>query len=108
MKALHDGDGTHSGRHSDLPFPWGMQPVESQKREGEETMHTDEEGTDPIDNGGMATGAWEYDADNAAYPLIAGIAETEGLEPETIEEAWRWPDWEKWEEVVNAELRSLD
>ena len=108
MKALRDGNSTHDGRHGDLPFPQGMQPVESQKREGEKMTHTDEEGTDPIDNGSMTTGAWEYDADNVAYALIAGVAETEGLELETIEEVWRRPDWAKWEEAVNAKLRSLD
>ena len=108
MKVLYDSDGTHSGHHSDPPFPQGMQPVESQKREGEETTHTDEEGTDPINNGGMVTGAWEYDADNMAYALITSVTEMEGLELEMIEEAWRRPDWVKWEEVVNAKLRSLD
>ena len=108
MKALRDSDGTHNGHHGHPPFPRGMQPVESQKREGEETTHADKEGTDPIDNSSMATGAWEYDADNVAYALVAGVTETEGLEPETIEEVRRWPDWAKWEEAVNAELRSLD
>ena len=33
---------------------------------------------------------------------------TEGLEPTTIEEAKVWPDWPKWEEAINAELKSLD
>ena len=108
MKVLHDGNSTHNGCHGDLPFPRGMQLVESQKREGEEMMHSDEEGTYPIDNGGMATGAWEYNADNTAYALVDSITEMEGLEPEMIEEVWRQPDWVKWEEAINAELRSLD
>ena len=34
--------------------------------------------------------------------------DAEGLEPVTIDDAKRRPDWPKWEEAINAELKSLD
>ena len=58
--------------------------------------------------GGHALTAWELDDKNAVFALLAGNAEAEGLEPMTIEEAKMRPDWLKWEEVINAELKSLD
>ena len=84
-----------------------MQPVENQNKMREGT-HADDVGTELIDSGGMATGAWEFDASNVAYALVASAAETEGLEPEMLEEARKWPDWAKWEEVVNTKLKSLN
>ena len=106
MHAIRSGAGIHDGRSGDPPFPRGMQPVENQnKREG---THADDVGTDLADSGSMVIGAWEFDANNAAYALVAGVAETEGLEPETLEEARKRPDWVKWEEAVNAELKSLN
>ena len=68
-----------------------MQPVENQNKMREGT-HADDVGTNLADSGGMAIGAWEFDADNMAYALVAGVAETEGLEPETLEEARKRPD----------------
>ena len=65
-------------------------------------------GTDLIDSGGMATGAWEFDANNTAYTLVTSVAEMEGLEPKMSEKVWKQPDWVKWEEAVNAELKSLN
>ena len=58
--------------------------------------------------GGHASTAWELDDKNAVFALLAGNAEAEGLEPMTIEEAKMQPDWLKWEEAINAELKSLD
>ena len=63
--------------------------------------------TDLTDGADMAMDTWEFDGNNAVYALMAGVAKTEGLEPETIEEAWKQLDWAKWEEAVNAKLRSL-
>jgi len=64
-------------------------------------------GTNLTNGADMATGTLEFDGDNTAYVLMAGVAEMEGLEPETIEEAWKQLDWVKWEEAVNTALRSL-
>ena len=52
--------------------------------------------------------AWELDDKNAVFALLTGNAEAEGLEPITIEEAKTRPDWPRWEEVINMELKSLN
>jgi len=40
--------------------------------------------------------------------MAAAVAEAIGLEPRSVEEARKCPDWPKWEEAVNAELGQLD
>ena len=55
-----------------------------------------------------ATTVWELDDENAVFALLTGNAEVEGLEPTTIEEAKTCPDWPRWEEAINAELKSLN
>jgi len=52
--------------------------------------------------------AWELDNESAVFALLAGNAEAEGLEPSTIDEMKTWPDWPKWEDAINAKLKSLD
>ena len=57
---------------------------------------------------GDATIAWELDNENAVFVLLTGNAEAEGLEPTTIEKTKMRPDWPRWEEAINVELKSLD
>jgi len=41
------------------------------------------------------------------YALVAEISETEALEPHTLAEAKRRPDWLLWERVIEEELETL-
>ena len=89
---LRTGQGTHNGREGSLTFPKGVLGVES---------------TDAgSDNEVRALTTWLDDQDTV-FVLLAANANAEGLEPLTVEEAKLCPDWPKWEEVINAELKSL-
>ena len=55
-----------------------------------------------------ASTAWELNDANVVFVLLAGNTEAEGLEPMTVDEAKTRPDWPKWEEAINAELKSLE
>lgn len=57
----------------------------------------------------MSASAWKIESDDecAAYAMHAKTSETEGLEPRTINEAQKWPDWLQWDEAIMAELKSL-
>lgn len=57
---------------------------------------------------GHPSTAWELDDTEAAFALLAGSAAAEGLELATVDEAKARPDWPKWEEAINAELKSLN
>ena len=48
------------------------------------------------------------DDDDVVVAMVAGIAEVEALDLSTVDEARSRLDWEKWETVIAAELRSLD
>jgi len=63
--------------------------------------------TEGVENEQALT-AWELDKEDAVFMLLTGNAEAEGLEPSMIDEAKTWPDWPKWEDAINAELKSLD
>ncbi|KAI9456775.1 hypothetical protein HD554DRAFT_2177934 [Boletus coccyginus] len=88
IRMLWSGDGTHDGRTSDQVLPKGMRTVE-----------------DTVECASMA---WELDDTAAVFALLAGSADAEDLEPVTIDEAKTRPDWPRWEEAINAELKSLD
>ena len=51
--------------------------------------------------------AWELNDANAVFALLAGHADTEGLEPTTINEAKMHLDWPKWDDAIQAKLKSL-
>ena len=40
--------------------------------------------------------------------MAAAVAEAVGLEPRSVEEARKHPDWPKWKDMIEAELRQLD
>jgi hypothetical protein len=42
-----------------------------------------------------------------AYAMMVGTCEAEALEPHTIDEARKQPDWPRWNDAINAELNSL-
>ena len=116
MRDLRNGLGTTDGRRGAPPFPRGIQAIATEN-EGQASVDGGNEGgvgsrgDESGDSGNpsdTASGAWGFDDDKAAYAMVAGITETEALEPTTIEEARRWPDWAKWDEAIKAELRSLD
>ena len=52
--------------------------------------------------------AWELNDENAVFALLAGNTKAEGLELTTIDEAKMRPDWPRWEEAINAKLKSLE
>ena len=41
------------------------------------------------------------------YALVAEISEAEALEPRTLAEAKRRPDWPLWEKAIQEELETL-
>ena len=88
---LQQGNGTHDGKSGKLIISKGIQTAVVKGIES-----------------GDAMTVWELDDENAVFVLLTGNAETEGLEPTTIEEAKTRPDWSRWEEAINAELKSLD
>jgi len=85
---LQSGEGTHDGGTSDQVLPKGVHAVEGTVEH--------------------ASTAWELDDTEAVFTLLAGSADTEGLELATINEAKTRPDWPKWEEAINAKLKSLN
>ena len=88
---LQQGNGTHDGKSGKLIISKGIQTAVVKGIES-----------------GDAMTVWELDDENAVFVLLTGNAETEGLEPTTIEEAKTRPDWSRWEEAINAEFKSLD
>jgi hypothetical protein len=59
-------------------------------------------------SGEKLEGKLGFDEEVTSYAMFAGMSEVEGLEPQTIEDARSRPDWPKWKEAINAELKSLD
>ena len=43
---------------------------------------------------------------NAIYAMAAGV-DTDGLDPSTVNEVQSQPDWTRWQDAINAELKSL-
>lgn len=43
----------------------------------------------------------------AIYAMVAAVAEAEGLDPTTMEEVQQHNNWPKWENAINAKLKSL-
>jgi len=69
---------------------------------------------EPVDEGhnpaleGEGTSDWMMVADFInKYALAAEISETEALEPQSVEEAKRRPDWPLWEKAIDEELAVL-
>ncbi|KAF8548565.1 hypothetical protein OG21DRAFT_1422865, partial [Imleria badia] len=96
IRMLRNGEGTHDGRGGDPLLPRGIQAVD---------VAAEDRGRDDSDE--HASTAWELNDANAVFALLAGNTEAEGLEPTTVDEAKTRPDWPKWEEAINAELKSL-
>ena len=91
LQMLRQGNGTHDGKSGKSIIPKGIQTAVVKGIESRDTVI-----------------AWELDDENAVFALLTGNAEAEGLEPMTIEEAKMRPDWPRWEEAINTELKSLD
>ena len=87
--------GTHNGRGGDPLLPRGIQAADNERG-----------GVSEPDE--CTSMAWELNDENAVFALLAGITKAKGLEPMTIDEAKMRPDWPRWEEVINAELKSLE
>ena len=95
IQMLQSRVGTHDGRGGDLLLPRGIQAADNERG-----------GVSKPDE--CASMVWELNEENAVFALLAGNTEAEGLEPTTIDEAKMQPDWPRWEEVINAELKSLE
>lgn len=51
----------------------------------------------------------EVDEDDAeVFAMVASAVEIEGTDPETVEEARVRPDWSKWDEAMQEELKALE
>ena len=85
---LRNGEGTHNRWVGDQVLPKGVCTVEGMV---EHTLMV-----------------WEPDDTKAVFVLLASNADIEGLEPATVDDAKTQLDWPKWEEAINAELKSLD
>jgi hypothetical protein len=99
MRMLRDGVGTHDGRGGDPVIPRGLQPVEECRENRGENAATEAD---------MADGAWEWDDEDAAYAMLVRTSKAEALEPWTVDEAQKQPNWPRWDEAIRAELKSLD
>ena len=86
LRLLRTGQGTHDGRKGSPTFSKGIHAG------GNNEVH--------------ALTTWLDDQD-VVFALLAVNVNAEGLEPSTIKEAKLHPDWPKWEEAINAELKSL-
>ena len=93
---LRNGEGTHDGRGGDPLLPRGIQAVD---------VAAEDCGRDDSDK--HASTVWELNDANVVFALLARNTEAEGLEPTTVDEAKMRLDWPKWEEAINAELKSL-
>ena len=92
---LWSGVGAHNGQGGDPLLPRGIQAVDN---ECGGVSEPDE----------CTSMAWELNDENAVFVLLAGNTEAKGLELTTIDEAKMRPDWPRWEEVINAKLKSLE
>ncbi|KIJ14153.1 hypothetical protein PAXINDRAFT_37814, partial [Paxillus involutus ATCC 200175] len=87
LRMLRDGVGTHDGHGGDPIVPQGIQAVEARhENEGEKTRGEADE---------VANSRWELEESEVVYAMFAGTCEAEGLEPQTLEEARKQPDWSR-------------
>ena len=85
IKRIESGEGTADNRPSKADLPKGIQiESEIQEIEGE-----------PEERGSVE------------YAMAAAIAEAEAMDPKTINEARRRPDWPKWNKAIQAEMDAL-
>jgi hypothetical protein len=101
---LREHKGMHDGRGGgDSILPRGIHAVALVGRRGSERENAATEDD-------VAGGVWESDCGDAdiAYAMYAGVAEAEALEPRTVDEARKQPDWPRWDKAIKAELKSLD
>ena len=101
---LREHEGTHDGRDGGGPIlPRGIRAVALEGHRGSEREN-------PATEADVAGGIWEsvHGDTDIAYAMYAGVAEAEVLEPRTVDEARKQPDWLRWNEAIKAELKSLD
>ena len=96
IQMLQSGKGTHDGHGGDPLLPRGIQVVDVAAEDCEKDDSDEHTST-----------AWELNDTNAVFALLAGHADAEGLEPTTINEAKMHPDWPKWDDAIQAKLKSL-
>ena len=98
LRDLMEGVGVSSTRRADPQFTAGTQLPGGFGEEGEQ-----------------AWGVWSVenafdeleDSEWLEYILAAEVAEAEALEPRTLAEAKRRPDWPLWEKAISEELSTL-
>ena len=85
IRDIQNGIGTADGRPGKSNLPQGIQIPESRMQiEGEQ------ENTRQIE-----------------HAMAAAVSEIEAIDPQSLEEAMRRPDWKKWEAVIQEELGAL-
>ena len=90
LRMLQAGEGTHDSREGSSLLPKGIQVAVVKGVEGE-----------------SASMAWELNNVSAVFALLAGTTAAEGLELTMVDEAKTRLDWPKWDDAINAELKSL-
>jgi transposase InsO family protein len=90
VRLLKEGSGVTGNRGGGV-LPRGMRP-------GTSSVGSDGDGTDH---------ATAVDCEEVDYAMAAVVESAEGLQP-TYEEARKRPDWPKWQEAIQKELKSLE
>jgi hypothetical protein len=93
VKDILEGHGTSSHRPSDPVIPTGVQMPSTAEKDILE---------------GEGTADWMLIADEVdGYVLVAETSEVEAIEPRSLAEAKRRPDWHLWESAIHEELAVL-
>lgn len=93
VRDILDGVGSTDGRPSRPMFPHGFQPPDAARLADDKFALMIEVRLD--------------DAGGVEWAMAASVAELEGLEPRSIEEARKRPDWPRWKEAIDDELKGL-
>ena len=86
VRSLQEGEGTIDGRSSHSKIPLGIQLDEIMSEEDGEAN----------EQGGVE------------QAMAATISEAEALDPTSLEDAKRRPDWKRWEKAIQDELNALE
>ena len=99
LQDLMDGKGTYSNRRSDPVMPRGIviPKVGDGGSDGEVEGEGDPDELLMIEEGNFVE-----------YGLVAETSEVEGLDPASLAEAKRRPDWPFWEKAMEEELATLE
>ena len=114
---LHEGVGSYNGQQGGRTLPPGILSActNNGMEQSEEGMYVSEQNatkqtsaTSGVTWEYNGNAPWEMDNECGAYATFLATSAVEALEPRTIDEARTQPDWPRWDEAIQAELKSLD